>query len=65
MTDETTDEGAFRVGRKRTLTDQTKETLAPLLLGIDIDIDIDFFLNLNICQILMFLKLRRNHFLKI
>jgi hypothetical protein len=30
-----TDENVKWVGRKRKATDQTKETLAPLLLGID------------------------------
>jgi hypothetical protein len=30
-----TDEGVFFDGRKRKVMDQTKETLAPLLLGID------------------------------
>jgi hypothetical protein len=31
------EEGVNNVGRKRKLADQTTETLAPLLLGIDID----------------------------
>jgi hypothetical protein len=32
-------EDIFWNGQKRPMTDQTKETLAPLLLGIDINYD--------------------------